>query len=302
MTSSRVKNALLHGLFEGLVSVARTLPPWGARLMGRAVGRMAHGLLTAERERARAQLGDRYDEVLARPCEPDSRRDRRIDEVVASLFSNLGAWAAELCSMVDRPETIPARVELPARSERVLRRAMERSRGVLFLTGHLGSWEALAWAVAARGFPAAAVGRRSYHEGITGLVHELRTRAGVEVMYRDDADLARSLLSALRRGRIVGLLVDTSTTLPSRPVAFLGRDAPTAEAPARLALRHRGGVVFGWCHEGPSGRLVIEVEPVELDTHTTLDEAMRIINLHVERAVVARPDHWIWMHPRWDER
>jgi KDO2-lipid IV(A) lauroyltransferase len=302
MTATSLKNDALHILFEALVCLARPLSPPAARLAGTALGLAGHRLLAAERGKAARQLLDRYEEVLGLPGDPESVRLERVRGTTRQVFVNLGRWAAELCAYVDRPERIRDRVLLPGRSARVLARALEPGRGVLFLTGHLGNWELMAWALAARGMPISAVGRPSYHPGVTDLVAWLRRQAGVDVIHRDDPELPRRLLGALSRGRIVGLFVDQSTSLPSRSVGFLGRPAPTIEAPARLALRHRGGVVFGSCHEMRGGRLCIEIEPVSLPPGTDLDQALRVINGHVERAVRAHPGQWVWMHERWMRR
>lgn len=266
------------------------------------LGWLSFILMRGERRRAIDQLVDRYEYLTGRRSTPPAVRRRWARRVARGVFGNLGRWAGEICSLADRPHLLSRRIHVPVRSRKVLERASTRGRGVLFLTGHLGNWELVAWAVASLGYPASAVGRRSYHEGITDLVHSLRQGAGVEVMYREDPSLARQLLGALQGGRIVGLLVDPSTDLPSRRVAFLGRAAPTMQAPARLSLRHAGAVVFGWCHESRTGRLEVEIEPVVVQRTMTVEEAMRSINVHVERAVTARPDHWIWMHPRWDAR
>lgn len=302
MKQQSLKNHALHALFEALVSIARPQPPALARLAGAGLGLAAHALLVRERRLACHQLLDRYDEVFGRSGDPAELRRRRVRATVRRLFVNLGRWAGELCSYVDRPEDIEERVRLPERSARVLDEALATRRGVLYLTGHLGHWELMAWALAARGLPVSAVGRSSYHPGITDLVAWLRRSAGVDAILRDDPDLPRRLLGALSRGRIVGLFVDQSTSLPSRSAPFLGRPAPTIEAPARLALRHRGGVVFGSCHEMRGGRLCIEIERVSLPDGTDLDAALEVINGHVERAVRAFPDQWVWMHERWKPR
>lgn len=296
-----LRNDALHALFEALVSLGRALPPAPARALGSGLGLIALGLLGRERDRARRQLMDRYEEVLGLAGDPPGLRRMRVRTTVRRLFVNLGRWAAELCSYVDRPERIHERVVLPARCESLLREALEAGRGVVYLTGHLGHWELMAWALAARGLPVTAVGRESYHPGITDLTGWLRERAGVDIILRDDPDAPRRLLGALSRGRIVGLFVDQSTSLASRRVGFLGRPAPTVEAPVRIALRHRGPVVFGSCHE-TRGRLYIDVEPLAFAPGTDVDGALEQVNGRVERAVRAFPDQWVWMHARWQER
>jgi len=302
VSSNAVKNEALHLVFEWLASFCMWLAPPAARLVGRAAGIACYFLLGRERRRAECQLLDRYDRVLGLAGDAEATRVRRVRATAMRLFGNLGCWAAEACSYAVRIGEIQGRVDLPGRSEAVLREALGRGRGVLFLTGHLGHWELMAWALAARGFPVSAVGRASYHPGITDLVGWLRSSSGVEIILRDDAEAPRRLLGALARGRIVGLFVDQSTSLPSRQVPFLGLPAPTIEAPARLALRHRGSVVFGSCHESPGGRLCIEVEPVTLPPGGGLDEALAVVNRHAEKAITAFPDHWVWMHERWRPR
>ncbi|MBW2260467.1 MAG: lysophospholipid acyltransferase family protein [Deltaproteobacteria bacterium] len=302
MQRTSLKNDALHLLFEALVSLAMPLPPRAARLAGAALGLAGYALLGSDRRRVSRQLLDRYDEVLGLPGDPESLKRRRVRDTTRQVFVNLGRWAGELCAYVDRHDRILDRVVLPGRSASVLAEALGRRRGVLYLTGHLGHWELMAWSLAARGMPVSAVGRSSYHPGITDLTAWLRRRAGVDVIVRDDPELPRRLLGALSRGRIVGLFVDQSTSLPSRSVDFLGRPAPTIEAPARLALRHRGGVVFGSCHEMRGGRLCIEIERVSLPQGMDLDGALEVINGHVERAVRAFPDQWVWMHERWKRR
>jgi KDO2-lipid IV(A) lauroyltransferase len=297
-----LKNGVLHELFEGLVSLGRVLPPAAARGLGASLGLAGHALLRNQRDRARHNLLDRYEEVLGLEGDPPAVREVRVRRTVRRVFVNLGRWAGEMCSYVDRPRAIARRVVLPRRSEAVLREALATRRGVLYLTGHLGHWELMAWALAARGFPITAVGRGSYHPGITGLQGWLRAQADVDLILRDDPGVARRMLGALARGRVVGVFVDQSTSMESRAVEFLGRPAPTIEAPARLALRHGGGVVFGSCHEAGRGRLRIEVEPVTFPDGAGVDQALRVINRHVESAVRAYPDQWVWMHERWTER
>src|SRR5207237_3444109 len=80
---------------------------------------------------------------------------------------------------------------------------------------------------------------------VNGLVQRYRTLYGNETF--DKQEFARGLLSSMRAGETVGILMDTNMTPPQGVfVDFFGLAACTASGLARIALRTDAAVVPGF--------------------------------------------------------
>ena len=62
----------------------------------------------------------------------------------------------------------------------------------------------------------------------------------------DKDDFVRGLLSAMRAGETVGILMDTNMTPPQSVVDFFGVPACTASGLARIALRTDAAVIWSF--------------------------------------------------------
>jgi len=90
------------------------------------------------------------------------------------------------------------------------------------------------------------------------------------------------------------------------PVPFFGRDAMTAPALARLALRFDCAVVPVRVDRLARARFRITAEPplpLPRSGERARDTAalMRSVNAVLERWIRERPDHWLWLHRRWPD-
>src|ERR1035438_1018928 len=111
-------------------------------------------------------------------------------------------------------------------------RAYARGKGVLFLTAHLGAWELSAFAHSLQGHPLSIVMRSLDNPYIDALIQRYRTMHGNRTVDKDD--FVRGLLSAMRAGETVGILMDTNMTPPQGVfVDFFGIPACTASGLAR---------------------------------------------------------------------
>jgi KDO2-lipid IV(A) lauroyltransferase len=258
--------------------------PLGA---GAAIGTLAWYLAPRQRRLAREHLTIAFPEKTARERDRIGRRS----------FANLGRAALETA----RGDA--SRVELSPESEALLRSAHAEGKGVVLVTGHIGSWELFARRIAALGLPSGTVAKEAQDPRLTALLERSRQGAGVRVFWRGSPMSAREMLRFLRKGGMLGVLIDQDTRVAGHFVPFFGRAAFTPRAAGDLAARTGAAMVFGCAHrEGPGlHRVVIR----RIDAPRTGDrhqdslaltaEATRVI----ESEIRARPDEWVWMHPRW---
>jgi KDO2-lipid IV(A) lauroyltransferase len=125
----------------------------------------------------------------------------------------------------------------------------------------------------------------------------------------DKDDFARGILSAMKAGQTVGILMDTNMTPPQGVfVDFFGIPACTASGLARIALRTGAAVVPGftiWDRTLRKYRLrfdpAVKLIRTGNDDADTLANTARFTSI-IENYVRQYPDQWLWVHRRWKTR
>jgi Kdo2-lipid IVA lauroyltransferase/acyltransferase len=290
----RVKNDILYATAAALVGGTAVLPRSWLRRLGRLLGDVAFLVLGSARRLATDNIG-----LVAPDLGPGERR-RLARRVFRALGTNLGDTAA-LLRPDERPETTLA---LPKGSAEVLREALGQGRGVVYVTAHLGPWEHMAPLLCERGFPITTVARESYDPRFHRLLYDpIRTRRGVEVIYRGQPGAAFAIVRALRRGRVVGFPSDLPGRVPVVDVTLLGAASRLPVGPARIALRMGSPIVVGTPAPCP-GRtppfsLAIELVPTfDLERTPAGEVALtqRLSDVLGSR-IRSLPLDWPWMHP-----
>ena len=171
---------------------------------------------------------------LAYPEWPDVQRRTTLKKV----YRNLGYQMAEFCLMRGYSlEQARSFIEYDGLEHYLAARSM--GRGVLVLTAHLGAWELSSFFHSLAGFPMGLVIRRLDNGLVDSFVNRIRCLHGNRVIHKDD--FARGLISAMRDGETVGILMDTNMTPPQGLfVPFFGIEACTASGMARVALKTGG--------------------------------------------------------------
>ncbi len=185
--------------------------------------------------------------------------------------------------------------------------AESKGKGVLVLTGHLGSWELSSFLHSLHGHPMSMVIRRLDNPLIDRMVNAIRCLHGNRVLHKDD--FARGLLRAMSKGETVGILMDTNMTPPQGVfVPFFGVEACTASGMARVARKTGAAVLPGFLlWEEAEDRYVLRFGE-ELRLQQTEDEdgdalANTALFARVTEEYIRRyPDQWLWMHRRWKTR
>lgn len=224
--------------------------------------------------------------------------------LVWRLWDNIGRVIAEYPHLGEIDVFAPdSRVEVVG-AETISANRSDDKR-YIFFSAHYGNWEIATIAAAEAGFAITGIYRAINNPIVDRLIHRARAKSGGELLPKG-AVAARGAVAALLAGRSLCLLVDQKLN-DGIPVPFFGRDAMTAPALARLALRYdcicvpvhvvrTGGAHF---------RLICE-PPLPLprsgDTPADTAQLMATVNATVERWVREEPAQWFgWLHRRWPD-
>ncbi len=270
----------------------RLLPVEWASSVGGFIGRMI-GPRLGLNKRARKNL-QRALPALS-PAE--------IERIIRGMWDNLGRIVAEYPHLgAFRADHANGRVTIVGADN--IRAQTVPGKRAIFFSGHFGNWEVATLAVPHAGLGLTEIYRAANNPLVDKLLNYARSAAGRELVPKG-ASAARRAIGALQEGRHIAMLVDQKMN-DGIPVPFFGRDAMTAPALARLALRYDCAVVPVRVDRIAGARFRITAEtPLDLprsgNTEADTLALMTDVNGVIERWVRERPDHWLWLHRRWPD-
>ena len=286
-----MRHRLEYYLVRVVTGFVRVMPWTVSRSLGALLGLAAYWIDGAHRRVAMANLAAAF----------PHRSMRETRKVARGVFKHFGRALFDLLKFSTlTPQQMLASVEF--QGEDRVRQAYAQGRGVLFYTGHFGSWEQIAIVLAVKFEPVEVLARPLDNPDLNALLERLRSSTGGRVIYRRGA--IRRVMRVLSRGHAVGMLVDQHLHGPDAVwVDFFGRPAATTTALAAIALRTGAPVVPMFAVPLPGGgfRVMCEhpVEPPAADSPDAVREFTQRCTDVLEMYVRRYPDMWLWMHRRW---
>jgi Kdo2-lipid IVA lauroyltransferase/acyltransferase len=279
---------------ESLLAVARLMPRRLGQWVFAEIGALAARIFPKDRRRAIDNLG------VAFPDTPEPIRRA----LATASFKALGRNIYEFLRLAGAsPEALGKRVARIEGMENFLE-AHREGNGVIVMTGHIGCWELMPAHFVGIGFPVSVIARRMKVPRLNDRLVEIRKSVGVVTIDRDDNP--RRMFEPLRRGEILGVLIDQHTHVAGIWVPFFNRAAYTPTAVAKIALAAKSPIVPMAVYLERDGRHVIRVLPaIRPRDGMGRDESVREItaecSLAVERLIRFGPKQWVWFHHRWRE-
>lgn len=245
--------------------------------------------------RDRAVMRANLDLVFGRAGTPDALRERR------RLERDIGRNAVRVlldCFWFarDTRRRLQAHVTLDEAST-----ALARTPGAfLAVTGHLGTWELVAQSLCLGGRRGTCVYAPIGSAVTQRFLLRMRMQNGQELVPREGALVP--LLRALKRGDVVGLLLDQRTPLHEGGlfVDFLGRKTTMSKAAGMLSVRMGVPVHLLLCRCLDGGRYRVELFRSLPPGHGLAADAVnQWVSDALGDAVRAMPEQWLWMYRRW---
>ncbi len=292
----RARLLLEYALVRALVSAVARLPRAWVWWLGGAVGRIAHRLLGSRRRLAQGNVARAFPELS--PSQVQAR--------VRKCFESFGRNFFDLAWSGNRAREELARwIQLAPDAAAIINAAAAGGHGGILALAHFGNWEAVGmawgWLVVE---PASVIAKPLHNPYLDAWLVAYRQRSGNRVIPTGGS--AREVLSHLREGRLVAMVMDQRT--PERyggvPADFFGHPAMTTKAPATFALSLNVPVIVLSCIPDAEGRYRVYARgPVEFkptgDRPADALALTRRLNLLLEDEIRKAPEHYFWMHDRW---
>jgi KDO2-lipid IV(A) lauroyltransferase len=286
---------------RGAGLLGRDSGPEGVPSPARRASCVASFLYTALK--AFAPRGDRILSNLALAY-PESTGEWRVN-LRRRLYEHLGWMATEILALRHDPVQALDWVE-ETRGLRRVEEAMERGKGVLFLSGHYGNWELFAAWYAQyakrRGFDGFCILSQNMRDpDLSRMVAQYRQNAGIVLLPKNIS--LQELARLLKAGKHIAILVDISW--PGGPLLpFMGHPCTHTLGPAILGMIASVPVVpVALYRRGPFRHAAEFFPPLPLpkgrDRRLNAELLTREIDAALEKIVARQPELWVWLHNRW---
>lgn len=278
-------------LFKALGPAIRSLPPKAAFFLGRRLGDLFYYFDLKHKAIAYSNIKTAFGRQLC-PC--------GLSGLTKRFYRNFGQNLIEifLIPLVDK-EYFNKYISFEGLGH--IAEGFKKSKGVILLAVHEGSWELSNIISANLGFPFNLFIREQKYPRLNALLNSYRTQKGCKIIQKQNQ--LRDLLKVLKDNEAIGMTLDQggkSGTL----VEFLGKYASMASGAVRLALKYDAAIipVFYTRIKGPYIKVIIE-PPFEIkrtgdkdgDISNNLQEITRIF----EKYIREYPQEYLWSYKIW---
>ncbi len=228
----------------------------------------------------------------------------RVARLARGIYATYARFALELMRLPSLPADEPQRLllcegEHHERFMALWRRCRAEGRGIIAVSGHIGSIEVFAGAYAQQGIPVFGLADDSAFPELFELLTRSRARWGVTIIpWRRLRDIFR----VMRQPCILGMVVDWGYRNDDVPVRLFGAWTTLPAGPALLASRTRAVIVPVVARREPDGRYrPFMSEPIEVADGSTaeLARATQAVAEALEAMVRAAPEQWYTFKPMW---
>lgn len=244
---------------------------------------------------------------------PSYRQRLRANAALAGLtpaerraaVADAGKLVMELPRLWLRPRSEPIADPVRWEGDTLLADLLDRGRGLVLLTPHMGSFEVSAQAYAERfgaRQPITVLYRPARKAWLRELEETARARTALATAPADFSGV-RLMMRALKKGETVGLLPDQVPPAGMGVwVPFFGQPAYTMTLAARLVQQTGAAVAVLWTERLPHGAgYVVHAEPLAVPLPEGGDEAAgaQAINAAMEAVIRRKPTQYLWGYHRY---
>lgn len=281
--------------YRQALKTVRSLPPVATYGLARCVA----GLVYFFSPRDRRHVSHNFDLIFNGYNPPANRK-----LLLWRFFQNYGIYVVDFFRLLSMTMEESQTFAQLYQGHQHIDAALDRGRGAVLLTAHLGHWEIGGLGLRAMGYPVNVVALKHNTTFTNALINVMRMRHGIRIIeVEESAYGAIELVKALNRNEVVAVLGDRVFAAErSEVTTFFNRPVQLPVGPVLLAMAARAPIVPAFSIMEAPGRYRGVVEPpLELkygpDRREALKHNLRQVAAVFERYIRRYPDQWYIVEP-----
>ena len=217
------------------------------------------------------------------------------NDLVNRCLNNIGMTMFELFSPKEF-KLAGQRAKIHGPGMDLLEIARDKSKPVIFISGHFGNYDVIRANLISKGYELGALYRPMNNPYFNATYLKNISTIGVPLFARGNSGMAE-MMKFLQHGKSIALLIDQHMS-NGEPLKFFGKTAFTATSAAKMALKYDAILMpFFVLRKGRTSDFDLHFEaPIE---HSNPIKMTQNFNDRLEARVKENPDQWLWTHKRW---
>jgi len=232
----------------------------------------------------------------------DSKTEEEKEQIVKQCYKNLIYNLADFVRNQGISKDELAQ-KVSFENEHFVKESLANNKRIIVVTAHYGNWEMLGLAIAAFLHPMTTVGRNLDSDVMNEILEKNRTQLNMDVISKSGA--MKGMISALKKDRIVGILVDQNTSTEEGVlIDFFGKKARHTPSVALLAKKFNAVIIPVFIKSYDQENFIVKFEE-PFNYEDTGNKEKDILSCVQKQADVTqsiieqKPDEWFWLHQRW---
>ena len=217
------------------------------------------------------------------------------EKILSTLKECYIFFTSNLIDFISTPKSWEG-IEINVTGEKVLNEALKKNRGVVFISGHFGSWEILGKWLGEHTDLFVGIALKQKNEGANNFFHEQREIPGTKQIYKKGSP--GKGYQVLKDNGVLGLVSDQDAKTKGVFVDFFGHPASTPKGAALFHLNTLAPVVLGVCIKTEHNKYNIEIVPVKTNSNS-IEQITQNYTSILESYIKKYPEQYFWFHKRW---
>ena len=217
------------------------------------------------------------------------------NDLVNRCLNNIGMTMFELFSPKDF-KLAGQRAQVHGPGMDLLEIARDKSKPVIFISGHFGNYDVIRANLISKGYELGALYRPMNNPYFNATYLKNISTIGVPLFARGNSGMVE-MMKFLQHGKSIALLIDQHMS-NGEPLKFFGKTAFTATSAAKMALKYDAILMpFFVLRKGRTSNFDLHFEaPIE---HSNPIKMTQDFNDRLEARIKENLDQWLWTHKRW---
>ena len=232
----------------------------------------------------------------------DELSEKRKQEIIKKCYKNIVYNLADFVKNQGiSKEDLSKKIIFENRE--ILDEAIKKKEKIILITAHYGNWELIPLAIGAFFGSMTIIGRPLESKKMDEILRKNREQFNIELLNKKGA--MKGMIDALKKGRILGLLVDQNTAENEGIlINFFGKKARHTPSASLLARRFNAKIIPVFISTDDYKKYKITFyEPIKCpktkDSEEDIKKCTQAQADITEKVIREKPHEWFWFHKRW---